>query len=420
MMKSSKMIPRPDLLDSKSPKTLEVFQLTTEAGVPASHIYMEAQIFTPDSKRFLLHRSAHAHGSDKNDPEHRYLLCDLENGGVLVPVTDETGATAPSVSPDGKCFYYFVNETEINAGRLTLKRRNIDGTSPETVTVLDKPISGTSFRPSRIYPLSTIRSDGRKIVVSAFLGDGEAAGDFGLLVFDVRDATVEVVLHGPSWCNMHPQYSRSLDPVAMRDILIQENHGAVYNLDGALSAATRGSGIDVHVVRDDGQNFRDLPWGRDGDEFPQGHQCWRGRSEWAITSTFTRDVDERQLIESRAMEYSDHQGSAIAGAVRNHLSREFAPRKFFHFATDIAGRRFITDNKEREDHVTDSGPTSLYVAELGEPGADALQFTYLLHSHAGWRKATHTHPFLSPDGKTAFFNSAESGNLQAYMVRGLP
>lgn len=414
------MIPRPDLLDAGSPKGLEVFQLTTESEVPSSHVYMEAQIFTPDSKRFLLHRSADAHHNRKDDPQHRYLLCDLENGGVLSPVTDELGANAPSVSPDGKYFYYFVNETEINAGRLTLKRRNMDGTAPETIVVVDKPINGTQLRPSRVYPLSTIRSDGRKIAISAYLGDGEVAGDFGLLIFDVVDATVEVVLHGPSWCNMHPQYSRSLDPSQMRDILIQENHGALYNSAGVLSAATRGGGIDVHVVRDDGQNFRDLPWGRDGNEFPQGHQCWRGRSNWAITSTFTRDVDERQLIESQPMEYSDHQGSAIPGAVRNHLSRNFQPRKFFHFATDISGNRFVTDNKEQEDHVTDSGPTALYIGQLGEPGVDALQFTYLLHSHSGWSKETHIHPFLSPDGETAFFNSAESGILQAYMVRGLP
>ena len=31
----------------------------------------------------------------------------------------------------------------------------------------------------------------------------------------------------------------------------------------------------------------------------------------------------------------------------------------------------------------------------------------------------HIHPFLSPDGKLAFFNSDKSGVLQAYMVRGV-
>ncbi len=34
-------------------------------------------------------------------------------------------------------------------------------------------------------------------------------------------------------------------------------------------------------------------------------------------------------------------------------------------------------------------------------------------------KGAHIHPFLSPDGTMAFFNSDESGLLQAYMIRGL-
>ena len=95
------MIPRQDLLTERSPFGLEVFQLTTEA-IPSSHVYMAAQVFTPNSKRFVLHRSAHAHGRDPSDPEHRYLCCDIENGCELVPLTDELGAVAPSVSPDGQ------------------------------------------------------------------------------------------------------------------------------------------------------------------------------------------------------------------------------------------------------------------------------------------------------------------------------
>ncbi len=74
----------------------------------------------------------------------------------------------------------------------------------------------------------------------------------------------------------------------MRDILIQENHGNVCDARGAITQLTGGAGADIHVIRDDGTDFRNLPWGRDGNEFCQGHQCWRGRSEWAITSTGDR------------------------------------------------------------------------------------------------------------------------------------
>src|SRR5438094_291046 len=84
---------RPDLLDEKSPKGLEIVQITTDSEVPSSHVYMEAQIFTPDSKRFVLHRSASAHGSDRKDPKHQYQLCDIEDNFALHPLTNEIGAT---------------------------------------------------------------------------------------------------------------------------------------------------------------------------------------------------------------------------------------------------------------------------------------------------------------------------------------
>ena len=50
------MKPRPDLLTKDAPNGVEVFQLTEEA-IPSCHVYMEAQVFTPDSNRFVLHRS---------------------------------------------------------------------------------------------------------------------------------------------------------------------------------------------------------------------------------------------------------------------------------------------------------------------------------------------------------------------------
>lgn len=404
---------RPDLLDESSPEGLEVIQLTTEE-LPSSHIYMESQIFTPDSKQLVMHRSAHAHGSDKNDPEHRYVVCDIENNWELVPITEEVGATAPSISPDGQFLYYFVNETEVNGGSLTLKRVRMDGTERESLLVVDSALQDTNYRPSGIYPLSTISSDGERLALSCFLGDGSEAGaTYGLLVFDVGQASVRLILEGPSWCNIHPQYCRSTDPDASHDILIQENHGNTTDANGKIGKLVGGAGADIHVIRDDGSNFRNMPWGRDGNEYCQGHQCWRGRSTWAITSTGTRQPSERQLIEGAATNYDGHSGIRTAGAIRNDLSREFDSPDFSHFATDIEGRRFITD----------AGPFNkgarLLVAEFGESGKDALKnWKYLLSPRSSCDKLAHIHPFLSPDGMTGFFNSDESGILQAYMVRG--
>ena len=98
---------RPDLVPGPESEHLEVIQLTEEA-LPSSHVYMEAQIFTPDSECLVVHRSAHPHGSDPKDPEHQFLVCNLEDNCNLNPITTELGTTGPSISPDGEHLYYFI------------------------------------------------------------------------------------------------------------------------------------------------------------------------------------------------------------------------------------------------------------------------------------------------------------------------
>ncbi len=406
--------PRLDLLDRNSPAGLEIVQLTTETEVPSSHIYMEAQIFTVDSKRFVLHRSAHAHGSSRSDPRHQFLLCDIENHCALQSLTDELGTTGPSISPDGLYLYYFVDRTRVNGGSLTLKRVRLDGTGREILLTVDSYLPDSRYRPSHLYPLSTISSDGKRLAISAFLGDGNSEGaPFGLLVFDVEKAAVALVLQGPTWCNLHPQFCRSLEPAARRDILVQENHGNQCGAQGEILKLTGGEGADIHVVRDDGGDLRNLPWGRDGNEYCQGHQCWRGNTAWAITSTDCRKPPEAQLIESQAVPHNGHLGIKTPGGVRNHLSRSVANPHFYHFATDRAGNRLISD-------AGPLGPQArIFLAELGLPGEGAGKFTNLLGPKSSCIKTAHIHPFLSPDGKLGFFNSDESGILQAYMIRGL-
>lgn len=404
---------RPDLREPGAPKELEVIQLTTDPNVPSSHIYMEAQIFAPGSKRFVLQRSGHAHGSDRKDPQHQFLLCDIEDRFLLHPLTDEVGTTGPAISPDGKYFYYFVDQTGQRRERLTLMRVKLDGTDRERLLVIDGALPGTRFRPTRIYPLSTISSDGRKLAISACLDKSTDPVQFGLMVFDLEKAAVEVAIHGPTWTNMHPQFCRSTDPESKHDILIQENHGRLLAASGEVMPSADTAGVDIHVVRDDGSNPRDLPWGRDGTERCEGHQCWRGRTGWAITSVGSQGT--AHLIEGRPAAPAGHRGLNTPGGIRNILSREFAKPRFHHFAVDIAGRRLVTDYEK----TAEAG--RIYIARLGRPGEEPLKdFRCIARPRSTGQKDAHTHPFLSPDGRMAFFNSDESGVLQAYAIRGLP
>ena len=407
--------PRPDLLDPKAPRGLEIIQLTDDPEVTGSHIYMEAQVFTPDSKRLIIQRAGHAHGSDRKEPRHQFLLCDLEDRCRIMPLTDEIGTAGPSVSPDGRYLYYFVDHTKMNGGRLLLKRVRLDGRERETLMAIDGPLPGTKFRPSKLYPLSTISSDEKRLAISACLGDGQTLPvPFGLMVFDLERPEVRLVIQGPTWINMHPQYCRSADARAMHDILIQENHDGVVDAEGKITKLVGGKGADIHVIRDDGSDLRDLPWGRDGNEFCQGHQCWRGRSEWAITSTQVQQPPHAGLIESLAVAHTGDNGSASPGGVRNHLSQSHPKPLFYHFATDIAGRRLVSD------YEPFGVQGAVVLAQLGEAGKAPLSdYVVLAKPRPTGDKTTHMHPFLSPDGKTAFFNSDESGILQAYMVRGL-
>ena len=406
------MKPRPDLVPQSGGEAIKVYQLTDEP-VPACHIYMEAQIFFPDSRRFVLHRSAHPHGSDPDDPAHQYVLCDLATGGELTPLTNEVGVTAPAVSPDGRFFYYFVDNTEPGAGTLTLKRRDMESDDREVIHVLDGPIGDTSYRISQPYPLSTISADGNHIALSGFLGDGLSAdAPWGLLVYDVRDPDPHLALSGNNWCNVHPQYCRSEDQAYRYDIMVQENHGCAYDERGRVLTLVSGDGADIHVIRDDGSNRRTLPWGRDGHEYCQGHQCWRGQSNIAITSTITGNQPRAELIEGRPVAWDGHPGKA-AGGWRNVLTRDMDAPDFHHFATDRAGTRLITD----------CGPNnrdgSVILFELPtEPDGTLERGQTVALPRSSWEKASHIHPFLSPDGQYGFFNSDEGGVLQAYMVTG--
>ena len=87
---------------------------------------------------------------------------------------------------------------------------------------------------------------------------------------------------------------------------------------------------------------------------------------------------------------------------------------FCHFGTDIEGSCIVSD------YVEADGAVSVCYGRLGTPGEDPMSgLTFLAKAGRELSSPSHAHPFCSPDGTMAFFNSAESGVLQAYMLRGL-
>ena len=412
--KERNVIPRPDMRGQDAPKDLQVFQLTRES-IPSAHIYMEAQIFTPDSRRLVVHRSANAHADAWDDAQHQFLLCDLDDNGALSPLTTERCAKGPSLSPDGKWMYYFLDRTFPGGGDFELKRVRLDGTGRETLLSVAGAIPGTTQRVSKLYVLSTISPDGKRLATACFLGDGKTANaPWAVLVFDLEKRDVSMIELGPTFCNVHPQYCRSFDPAHAHDLMIQENHGCDLDAAGKVLKLVSGDGADIHVIRDDGTEWRDYPWGRDGVEFCQGHQCWRGRDYCAITGTINRAIDGAELIQGEPLPHVGHVGTKIIGGRRVNLSRNFQPPRCYHFSTDIAARRLVTDYRLPDARM------NVAAADFPADPEGALEkVRMLLTPQPPQEKAIHMHPFCSPDGTMALFNSTESGVLQAYMARGI-
>ncbi len=419
---------KPDLLGEESPKGLRVVQVTTDSRINNSHIYMESHVFTPDSKRFVYQQFREFYSDDhgRTSREAILCLCDIDDGLSLRQLTDEKGATAPSVSPDGKYMYYIVDQTIPGGGRAMLKRVSLDSYKRETLLVIDSPLPGTSCSPSKFYVLSTISSDGKRIAASAFLGDGETEGaPWGLLVFDLTNCSVRLIYEHPEFCNMHPQYCRSREKEASHDIMIQHNHGSLSDSRGKnINLTDIKLGGDVHVIRDDGTNWRDMPWGRDGEEFIHGHQCWRGEGLSAIGGVWigTKDPVRRPIVEAwpvRTDESTSHRGKKLPGARRNIITRNIENPRFNHSAFDPSGTKMVSDDIRYAADGRRGEDCRLYVGTLPKGEDACLKVRYLLHpgcSWSGW--LAHPHPFLSPDGKKAFFNSDIDGNLQIWMVDG--
>ena len=131
---------RPDLLGEQSPEGMRVTQISADAERPHSHIYMEARVFTPDSRRFVFQRFLDPADVDTRSSRREYLLCDIEDGYSFIQLTDEEGAIGPSVSPDGRYLYYFVDRTVAGGGWWAIKRVDLDTFQRETLAKFDRPL----------------------------------------------------------------------------------------------------------------------------------------------------------------------------------------------------------------------------------------------------------------------------------------
>lgn len=409
---------RPDILDEDSPKGLRLVQISTDPSMISHHMYPEAHMFTPDSRRFIFHRMP-----TKEKKSGGYWLCDIDDNFGLREIIDERGAARPSVSPDGRWAYYCVFSRAKRA--LQLKRVSLMTFQRETLANIEGIVPGCKYELETAGGLTSISSDGKRLCTKSQLHTGSPENQrYGILVFDLEKLSAHIAFEGDhEYCNMHLQYCRSLRPVLSHDILVQHNHGCVRDKEGRIVKLTSGAGADLHVVRDDGTHWRDVPVGRDGTAFCTGHQQWRGTMPSVISSMSVRgNIHRHRLHEAMPIateEATSHKGSTIPGTTRNDLTRTAPETNFSHFCMDASGMHLAA----RHDRCRGNADVKVYIATCS-PGENAvLSVQYLLNT--GWRdlvkgwdrgQSNKPRPIISPDAAVVLFHTDRDGKSEIFLA----
>ncbi|MEA4823369.1 MAG: hypothetical protein VB111_04555 [Clostridiaceae bacterium] len=405
---------------------VRIYQLTQD-GVSHSGIYPETPVWLEDRRHFLI--------TGENGYEISSL--DGEPPVSILPRVLPDGArpTSACISRDGRWFYHLRVYGEGLTVTSSLWR--VDTRTLTSEKICDTPDRIDGFHPSHFYGIGTISSDGERFATSAFLGDGtQENAPAGLLVYDIPRRTCILIAADSEWHNSHLQYCQSTDPDASHDLLLQMNHGMLTSPDGRctrhLEPPPSGLGADIHVIRDDGTHWRDLPWGRDGLESCIGHQAWRTDSTSCITITL-QNMDPSYGLEPHTRQHvieaypiptnreEPHIGAKIPGAKRRILDEGFENPRFCHFFCSADGSHFAFDTFICEGEGTPKGETGIgqrvYIAlDDGE----RLHFQYICNTRGKFlgEGSNHAHPILTPDNSGVLFNSTVSGKSQIYLAEG--
>jgi hypothetical protein len=355
------------------------------------------------------------------------MVCDLETLQSQ-PLFADGRKHAVHLSPGGR-FVFWQERPEAEKNAFGIWRRSVDGGDIAQVFQVSEFLPGTEVRGGAFH-LHTVSLDNQRGAGSAWLGDGsQADAPIGVVSIDFERGQACVAASATDFINTHLQYCRSTDPEAGHDLLVQMNHGAHTDATGKvlvhLGPPAEG-GCDVHVVRDDGTHWRDLPWGRDGRESCIGHQVWRGRSREAVTVTLQNqdrsygwaDSARQEVVAGTpvpAKQDRPHRGRTGRAAHRTCLSRGFSKPRFCHLCCDDSGLQFVCDTFP----VYDGKRAGMRIfagraPDMKSPAAFRLLLNSCITFNAN--NGYHAHPIISPDGRAILFNSDVTGKRQVYLV----
>ncbi len=407
--------------DSSSPAGLRVFALGTEE-LAVKAIYPDYSSFLADGRRFIV--------NSQKGP----MICDPDQAGALQPIFSNARNQSIMLDPGGNFGYFERPTTDQDKGRITIARVDLITLQAEDVFHAENKLPGTDIAVER-FKLSTVSAGGQRLAGRCWLGDGQTRdAPFGLVVLDLATGEATIIWAHCDFYPNHLRYCLSSEPEASHDLLLQMNHGAHLDADGKVTVSLgppSEGGMDLHIIRDDGTNRCDLPFGRDGVESCIGHQVWRGFNSRSVATITLQSQDNsygwaegtaQEILAGDPMPVSldaPHLGRLTQGdGCRIDLSEGFAKPRFCHLSCDATGLNLAFDTFPVFDGKR-AGMQVYYgrADSLTEP----LQLRYLLNSGNTFNpnyRGNHAHPVISPDASFILFNTAISGINRAYLVTG--
>ena len=437
-------IERDEFRTPVSPEGLRVVQITSDERRD-SHVGLQNTIrWTPDSRHLLFGRDASEDGTVKAG----MWVCDTEDRFSIRPVVewdqflvshtqypdDVEGTLAYTINPDGSSVYMMRRVK----GVLELCRVDLDSGQSELLMTAPAPLtSGWMLDAS---------SDGTRVAFHIFLGDGKTEGaPWGLRVFDIENAKTWVVeLDNASHKGAHYRKGGGFCPAAQNAgayDLVTHKRQSLKLSDGAWRTPADGSWRDGAPPEDTSQGYGHLVVFRDdGSDLPRSpddparviptprpplhitsHACWRGREARTWVASMYNVTPEKwrvPFVEAWPVEAS----AEYLRADRNpeggkwvDLTRFVSRADACHFDFDASGRHVVSDT----DGYVNPGPCMLYVGTYVEPeeGDPYLKTKLLGIARTSWKtQSAHPHPFPSPDGRYAVFQSDFSGRPQVHLA----
>lgn len=413
------LTPCPEMLDHLSPSGLTVYRLTPDEEW-SQLIYPDRHSFLEDGQSLRLHTAS----GDRR--------CRLDQDGTLEPLPGLPKEYLwCDLAADGRHMIYGL-ATDGEEG-LEIYRLDLRSGDSEKVFAASGRIQGGHCVWQKLGDVAA-SWDGSRIAGLAYMDYGQKPnGEVAIIVIDAATGTSQVIWKAQG-NHSHLRYYPGPEEPYTHDLIVQHSHGGVTSEFGrvvpVIGPRIDAGGVDLHVMRDDGSNLRELPFGRDGIEINIGHQVFRWPS-FEVASVILQGNDNSygwadgtgQHVVTGLPVPADPDAPHSGGRNRQqHRFRlcepEHSPR-LCHLSVDRTGLKFAFDtfpvyNGKRSGMTIYLGLTD----DLHSP----IRFQYILNSGVNFtgNRTLHSHPILSPDGQRLFFNSDFLGPRQAYMVEGLP